>query len=324
MNQVNDNENSTNVHNLSNKLWPYVEALLGASGITEDQARICVLYTLVTHREDLGFNPILAIIGNTGTGKSDLLSEIEYLVREPKIASATSYATMRDEMDNCPTYIIDEADKVDEELLIARSQKTKAKLTHKVGTGQGWEDRESDVFGATILARRTPFRDAATRNRAIVIHTRDKPGHYQSKPISGLERIAKMIQPHPLQLSRRDLDVWQPLLEMAMGLEDSKWTTAVTNAMQTESLIFRVGQDYEPENAVIKALDNLTWSKEAKQRSDKPVELAIVTSKANEIGDVKLIKKQVEEILIAKGFKVSYTHGDKMVRPDTQLLESLL
>jgi len=111
---------------------------------------------------------------------------------------------------------------------------------------------------------------------------------------------------------------------MAMGLEDSKWTTAVTNAMQTESLIFRVGQDYEPENAVIKALDNLTWSKEAKQRSDKPVELAIVTSKANEIGDVKLIKKQVEEILIAKGFKVSYTHGDKMVRPDTQLLESLL
>jgi len=44
-------------------LEPYLEALLGASGITEDQARICVLYALCTYREDLDAMQILAIRG---------------------------------------------------------------------------------------------------------------------------------------------------------------------------------------------------------------------------------------------------------------------
>ena len=38
---------------LSSLLQPYVEALTGASGITEDQARICVLYALFTHMDKL-------------------------------------------------------------------------------------------------------------------------------------------------------------------------------------------------------------------------------------------------------------------------------
>ncbi len=125
-------------------LEPYIEVLTGASGITEEQARICVLYALCTHRDDLDSMPILPIMGMTGTGKSWLLDQMQLLVKDPKIATATTYATMRDEMVGCRTYIIDEADKVSERLLLARSDKNLSSLSHNVGTGHGWENRVSN------------------------------------------------------------------------------------------------------------------------------------------------------------------------------------
>lgn len=195
---------------LSSLLQPYVEALTGASGITENQARICVLYALVTHIDSLlyglKFIPTLAFIGKTATGKSELLKQMYYLVRDPKKATDATYATMRNEMENCRTYLLDEADKASEKLLLARSNKEK--VSHMVTPAQGWKPQEQNVSGATVLARRNPFTDSAVRNRSIVIHTNTKPGQYQVKPISGIDNIAKMIQPYQLQLSGRVLDVW--------------------------------------------------------------------------------------------------------------------
>ena len=45
------------------RMQPFVQALLGASGITEEQAMICLLYALCTFRTDLRIVPILALIG---------------------------------------------------------------------------------------------------------------------------------------------------------------------------------------------------------------------------------------------------------------------
>ena len=104
-------------------LEPYLEALLGASGITIDQARICLLYALCTHRRDLEKKPILAIRGMTGTGKSALLNQLELFVRDPKRASGGTFATVRDEMDKCPTYLVDEGDRISEQLLLCRTDR---------------------------------------------------------------------------------------------------------------------------------------------------------------------------------------------------------
>ena len=76
--------------------------------------------------------------------------------------------------------------------------------------------------------------------------------------------------------------------------------------------------------AFLQAVDKLTWDSANGTRFNNDVDLAEITREANDIGDVKLKKKQVEEILVSKGFNVTYTHGIKMVRSDTTLLNSLL
>ena len=83
-------------------------------------------------------------------------------------------------------------------------------------------------------------------------------------------------------------------------------------------------EEYEPELVILQALDKLTWDGDKGTRLNNDVDLAEITREGNDIGDVKLKKKQVEEILVSKGFNVTYTHGIKMVRSDTKLLDSLL
>ena len=96
------------------------------------------------------------------------------------------------------------------------------------------------------------------------------------------------------------------------------------HAIEAEQMIFKSGQEYEASEVVLYALDKLTWDSEKEERLDINVELPDLTNAANDIGDVKLIKKQVEELLISMGFKVTLTHGYKLVRSDVELLESLL
>ncbi|GAI63877.1 unnamed protein product [marine sediment metagenome] len=59
-------------------------------------------------------------------------------------------------------------------------------------------------------------------------------------------------------------------------------------------------------------------------RLDIDVELPEITKTANEIGDVRLTHRQVEELLITMGFRVTFTHGTKLVRSNVELLESLV
>jgi hypothetical protein len=307
------------------KLEPYVEVLLGASGITEEQARICLLYTLCTYREDLDRIPILAIMGMTGTGKSALLEQIILLVNSPTLATGSTFATIRDEMGNSGTYIIDEADRVSERLLLHRTDSNISTISHNIRSRFGWTANPINVFGATILARRDPFRDAALRNRAIVIRTQNNPGDYKAKSMGGLEEIARDMKIESLSLgSGRVQDTWTPLLEIAKAIDDPGYEEAIAHAIEAEQTIFRSGQEYEPSEVVMYALDKLTWDGEEGKRLDKDIGLPELTETANEIGDVKLIKRQVEELLMSMGFKVTFTHGTKFARANTALLEKLL
>jgi len=307
------------------KLEPYVEVLLGASGITEEQARICLLYTLCTYREDLDRIPILAITGTTGTGKSVLLEQLVLLVHSPNVATGNTFATVRDEMGNSGTFIIDESDRVSERLLLLRTDRNISTISHNIRSRFGWTANPINVFGATILVRRNPFRDAAVRNRAIVIRTQNNPGDYRIKAIESPEEIARDMKVERLSLgSGRVRDIWTPLLEVAQTIDDPSYEEALERAMKAEQQIFRSGQEYEPSEVVLYALDKLTWDSEENKRLDKDVGLPELTDTANEIGDVRLIKRQAEELLMSMGFKVTFTHGTKYVRANTELLEKLL
>ncbi|MFC2005892.1 hypothetical protein ACFLVG_02910 [Chloroflexota bacterium] len=310
------------------QLEPFVKALLGASGITEEQAKICLLYALCTYRTTiLEKLPMLAIIGMTGTSKSAVLEQMLPLVNAPHLSKGATYATVRNEMAQAYecTYLNDEADKVSEDLLLKRTDKNISQITYNKGMGHGWSPQTVDIFGGTVLARRNPFRDSAVRNRAIVIRTKKKPGGYKVEPICGLEEIFQEMKPERLSLgSGRVEDTWLPLLEIARAIDDSSYEEAVEHAMEAEQNIFKSGQEYEATEVVLYALDKLTWDTDKSERIVKDIELSELTSAANDIGDVELIKKMAEELLISMGFRVTFTHGTKFVRSDVGLLESLL
>lgn len=307
------------------ELQPFVQALLGASGITEEQAKICLLYALCTYRTDLEKMPILAIMGTTGTGKSALLNQMVLLVNDPTLATGNTYATNRDEMNKCRTYLYDEADRASESLLLHRTDRNISTITYKKGTGHGWEMTPIDIFGATILARRNPFRDSAVRNRAIVIRTQNKPADYKIDSVSDLNGIASAMKIQPIPLgSGRVRDTWTPLLETARTIDDMSYEQAIESAIESEQTVLRSGQEYEASEVVLYALDKLTWNSDDNKRLDTDIDLSKLTSEANDIGEVALLKRQVEELLISMGFKVTFTHGTKYVRSNTELLENLL
>jgi hypothetical protein len=308
-------------------LEPFISAMTGASGINEEQVKICVLYALCTYREDLSKIPILAVIGGTATGKSSVLDQLQTMVREPKLSKGTTIPTMRDEMDDCRTYIVHEADKISERLIQCRSEKELSSLTYKVDSGHGWTNNTVNIFGATILARRTPFRDSAVRNRSIVIHTAPKKTHpdYSLSDVGSLSEVVRQLNIEKISLgSGRVKDTWTPLIEVAKSFDDASLEASIIHAIEAEQTIFKSGQQYEADDVVLQALDSLTWNKAEGVRIGEDLELPKVTEGANNIGDVKLSNKLVEEILLNKGFKVTYTHGTKCVRSNPVHLEELL
>jgi len=97
----------------------YVPAIMGASGITEEQAKTCLYYAVATYLipNRLKIMPILAIIGPLGTGKTSLLNQLLTMVNEPELILAESTPTLRDKLSKTTTACIKEGDTVDEELI---------------------------------------------------------------------------------------------------------------------------------------------------------------------------------------------------------------
>ena len=115
----------------------YIPAIMGASGITKEQAKTCLYYAIATYKlsEKLKRMPLLEIIGSPGTGKSDLLTQLSRIANEPKYISAKTIPTLRDKLVDTTTAIIDEATIIDEELLIRRYGKKTGKISYKKNVG---------------------------------------------------------------------------------------------------------------------------------------------------------------------------------------------
>ncbi len=207
----------------------YIPALMGASGITFKQAKTCFYYALATHfiPDKLNLMPILAIIGPQGTGKTSLMKQLAKLVNGPKDIAAESEPTLRDSFAKAITALIDEGDNVFERLLHRRYDKTISVMDHKVPRGANyWVTKHTDIFGATIIGRREPFKDAATTSRSIIIKTIYRSGKYRirnfRKASACLSAFAEKID-LKLKSSQRIKDNWMPLQTIARYLKDDEW-----------------------------------------------------------------------------------------------------
>ena len=84
--------------------------------------------------------------------------------------------------------------------------------------------------------------------------------------------------------------------------------------------------DYQlsDEEIIIRVLDKLTCDSLIAMRVNNDIKLTEVAKAVNEIRDVKLKVMKVEEILKFLGFRVTYTHGIKYVRTNSNLLSLLV
>ena len=177
-------ENSTPVRSLSSQLQPYVEALLGASGLSEFDAVTSVLYAIATHL-DLEEYPLLVYQGVAGSGKSSAMKQLFPMCKGSEwIRGKTPAAQQRELKLGVSTAFVEEGDKIDNDLYTCRFSKQTGEMSINEPDGAGWKLTPYNIFGATVLHRRVSIGDVGLRSRSIVIRTKFKPDNYQIRPIA--------------------------------------------------------------------------------------------------------------------------------------------
>ena len=284
----------------------YISALMGASGISINQAKTCVYYAVVTFRlKDLVVIGILTIMGDTGTGKSYLIAQMKYMVHNPREISVKTEAALRRKLSLNTTALIEEGDKADEQLLINRYSRTSSAMTFTEQSQIGWHATDTNLFGATIIHRRKPPLDAAMRNRGIYIRTRLNPGKYEVDAcidMKEIEEIAKGIDFYDIKGQGRTSDVWAPLISVAKHLGDSEWLYYAEVEKDIDSQRFVVGQDYEPQKAVRYVL-------EAKLKDNEKVLLSEIKRILRDHHGVDQTIAQIDEYCSQFKYKVTRTDG---------------
>jgi hypothetical protein len=299
--------------------------MLTASGLTKDQAKTCVYYAVATFltNEYAELMPILLYLGNSGTGKSAAMNQLEKLVNEPRRIQGRTYSEVGRSVDGAVTAIIDEGDfkqtKIETELLQLRCCRRYANQVIHVPP----EQRPMTIsnFGATIIARRKPFTDTATRNRTVTIKTQRRPGNYHLVNIDNraIRTMAEIIRQcrEEIDTSDRVNDAWRPITEIATTIGDAEWLGYQLGELRRAQQMLRVGDEYEPEDALLKAIlacCNGNFS--------TAIVLKEIRSKLEEI-DEKWTTQQIHTMVVSLGFTVRFYQGYDHLVANPELLTTM-
>lgn len=309
----------------------YVPAIMGASGITKEQAKTCLYYAVATHLlpEELDIMPILAIVGPQGTGKSDLITQLSTMVKGPDKVGTESISTLRDGLNKTITALIDEGGDVYEKYLIQRYAKGTSVVPYKKGYGSNvWKSLRAHIFGATIIARRIPFKDAATTSRSIIIRTVYNPGDYRIKYFRKahikLGNVASKVS-FEEETSERIRNNWMPLQAIARYLGDKQWLKYSYEEIKKSTRVLKGSQKLEPEHALLMVLREkmIRIVSGTDQVLPGDVTVGDVRKELKSEFDCYLSNTQIIEICQAWGFKVVSSSGYPKVKFDQELLEKL-
>jgi hypothetical protein len=309
----------------------YVNILMNASGISREQAETITYYilTLYLHANLVNPKAILAIIGPLATGKSSLLTQIQRMLQNPKTISPESAKTLRGELNNSPIVIIDEAHKIEEDLLVKRYEYQTSQITYNVNVvGSVWQIQQANIHGFTIVARRSPFRDPATTSRAIIIRTKydSRKGKYALTDITDadrkeLENMAKSVIMN-LVASQRIENNYLPLRTIAKSFGDDNWLKYSDECIEKDTETLLASQGYEPNQAALIAIKRLMVSSNGAVIGD--VQISDIKRALREQFDLRLNSGQIQQICADWGFDVK-SHGNyPTVKEDYLLLEKLL
>jgi len=247
-----------------------VESLQSVSGMTrEQQAKTCVYYAVMTclldSYPDDYLVPILCLQGNSGTGKSKAIHMLVKLVNQPTRLDGRgrTFSEIGRSLNNVTTALIEEADfrqpRIETQLIQLRT--TKQHKNQVINIPPQQTPLQIVNFGATIVEKRVPFSDAAVRNRTITIKTVRREGDYREASevdidSAGLRSVADYVRQNKISMpvSNRVLECWRPLMEIAATLGDFDWVIHLDAEYQKARRMLAVGDQYESEDILIKAL----------------------------------------------------------------------
>ncbi len=299
----------------------YAHAITSACGVDTNQAKTMVYWAIATHAIDkLKIMPILVLQGGHGSGKSTLMEILKQICHSPiPIDGKVSQAELRDSLKPNGTALIEEADWINENWILKRYAKQTSSTTVKRGSAsQGWTRESLNLFGATVLHRRLPFRDPAVDSRSITIKTAYKQGSYSMPTLDGaaLAAIASQVdwsKTLPLP-SNRAGDTWMPLFQAASIFPDIAWIQFAASELKEAIASLNVGQDYEPVKLVYLKLLSLAIDNKTQQLQQR-VALKAIEKGLKDDGE-HLNSWQVGKILRDLGFEVRTIGGTRYVLVD--------
>ena len=246
------------------------ELIESTVGLEANQAKAIVFFAIATFAlTQLEKFPIMAIYGPAGTGKTTILNILKQICRGPvQIDGKVTKAVLRDSLKSRTTALIDEADRIHEPWLVNRYSKQSSTTSVNKEGEQGWAKVEQDLFGATALHRRIPFKDPAILSRSIVVTTRPRTVLTPFRE-DGFSPFAAKLKELAMEVNwqgvkertgNRIIDTWAPLLEVAGCLVDEEWVAYAEGEMEGATTNLNRGQEEEPSQAVYRELLALTVS----------------------------------------------------------------
>ena len=242
------------------------ELMHSTNGLDEGPARTIINFAIATYGlPQLEKFPILVVFGPAGTGKTTILEVLRQLAfgtSKELIPGDLTYAVLRDTFAATPTALIDEADEINESLLRKRySKQSSMSITNSSNARSGgWSKVQGDLFGATALHRRSPFRDEAVQSRSIIVRTAKASvvpyvAEEYAKFAPLLAEIAKTVdwEHVPKQGGDRISDTWAPLLEVDAAL-DGEWRHFANEEIEAAKKNLEYGHQVEPVKACYLAL----------------------------------------------------------------------
>lgn len=240
------------------------------TGVAERERKKLVYYTLATHSIAFALLFSLAVLrGVQGTGKSWAMRIARLFAYNPLPfnAQGSTLPVFRDFLTAAHggTAVIEEADSVwkgntwFESLLSDRYHRDSAKVALKVPGGDGgYVTQEKPSFGASIVHRRTPFKNSALEGRSIIIRFRPVHGgdflkmgkDWESQlgndeAVSGIQGVTFQLPPigqPPGQIDGRIWDTYGPVLGVARILGDSEFEEEMIEEMEVATMTLREGQ----------------------------------------------------------------------------------
>jgi len=312
-------------------------------GLSELDRKIVVYYTMATHAlEFVDTFPLLVLEGPPGTGKSTTLHVIEGFAFRPwpfSIRNATD-PVIRDELaaSHNGTAIIEESDEAWrgstflEGMLSVRYQRASGKVSLKIPnkSGRGYHTQIKPCFGASVLHRRVPFKDAALDGRSVIIHFKPKTGDYYAvEDVQDiLDSTSKKYGDFVFELpdienikgvAGRILSTNKPILSVATMCGDLEFLEAIQERLKRDSELLSEAQSIDPAGLVVRAVMDCLTDSEGKLvfRAIKTKDLrdSIRTN-----CDVELTTRQVGVLAQQFGFEKKESHGYPVVVPSPEVL----